>query len=63
MRVTIDDDKCHGHARCYALCPEIFEIDDLGYSHADHKDVPPEFQAKARLAVDSCPERAISIEE
>ena len=29
MRVTIDVDKCQGHNRCYALAPELFDVDDL----------------------------------
>lgn len=63
MRVSVDPDLCQGHNRCYALAPELFEIDDFGQSTAIVDNVPPELQDKARLAVANCPEFAISIEE
>jgi ferredoxin len=61
MRIKIDDDRCTGHGRCYALAPEVFEPDDEGHSIVLHVEVPPELEAKARLGVDNCPEQAISI--
>lgn len=64
MRVLIDSDKCQGHNRCYALAPELFDVDDYGNALVvGDGDVPPELQDKARLAVANCPEFAISIEE
>ena len=33
MRVHVDPEKCQGHNRCYALAPELFDVDDLGYAH------------------------------
>ena len=33
MRVHVDGDKCQGHNRCYAIAPELFDVDDLGYAH------------------------------
>ena len=33
MRVRVDDERCEGHGRCYALAPELFEPDDIGNSH------------------------------
>ena len=64
MQVHVDAEKCQGHNRCYALAPELFEIDDLGNSHElNGGEVPPELEDKARLAVANCPEYAISIDE
>lgn len=64
MRVKVDGDLCQGHNRCIAVAPEIFEADDLGYSHAKNGGlVPKELEEKARLAVRNCPERAITIVE
>jgi len=64
MRVHVDRDKCQGHNRCYALAPELFEIDDYGYSSEMNDGVVPEgLEEKARLAVANCPEFAISIGE
>lgn len=62
MRVTVDTEKCQGHARCWAICPDVFELDDLGFSFVQHKEVPPELEELARQAVDSCPEYAITVD-
>jgi ferredoxin len=37
--------------------------DEDGYAEAIHEIVPPEFEQLARVACDSCPERAIVLEE
>lgn len=64
MRVKVDGSKCQGHNRCFQLAPELFNIDDYGYSHERNEGaVPPELEEKARLAVANCPERAINIAE
>jgi ferredoxin len=64
MRVLVDSDKCQGHNRCYALAPELFDVDDLGQSVViGDGTVPAELADKARLAVANCPEFAISIVE
>jgi ferredoxin len=64
VRVHVDPEKCQGHNRCYALAPELFDIDDYGYSHELNDGAVPEgLEAKARLAEANCPEHAISISE
>ena len=64
MRIEIDNDRCTGHGRCYALAPEVFEPDNEGHSIVlCEEEVPPEYEAKARLGVDNCPEQAIAIIE
>ena len=30
MRVAVNSDLCQGHNRCYALAPELFDVDDYG---------------------------------
>lgn len=63
MRVHVDEEKCQGHNRCYALAPELFEVDDYGYAkEMGDGIVPPELEDKARLAVKNCPEYAITID-
>ena len=60
MKIRVDADKCQGHARCYGLAPELFEIDDYGQSTVvGDGSVPPELEDKARLAIANCPEYAI----
>ena len=64
MRVAVDPELCQGHNRCYALAPEVFDVDDFGNAMVrGDGTVPPEFEDKARLAIGNCPEYAISIVE
>lgn len=64
MRVYVDADKCQGHNRCYALAPELFDVDDYGNAIViGDGSVPSELEEKARLAVANCPEFAITISE
>lgn len=63
MKILVDSDKCEGHNRCYSLAPDLIEVDDYGYASAiGDGDVPPELADAAQLAVDNCPEYAITIE-
>jgi ferredoxin len=64
VRVRVDEDRCEGHGRCYALAPELFVPDDIGNSHeVGDGTVAVAMEHKARLAVANCPEHAITIEE
>lgn len=63
MKIKIDNERCTGHGRCYALAPEVFEPDDEGHSIVIAEEVPSEYESKARLGVENCPEQAISIVE
>ncbi len=64
MRVHVDAQKCQGHSRCYALAPELFDIDDYGNAHELNDGVVPAgLEARARLAQANCPEFAIIIHE
>jgi len=63
VRVTVDKDRCTGHARCAVFGPDIFELDDNGYCAIDTLEVPPGLADQARAGEANCPERAISIEE
>ncbi len=64
LRVTIDSEKCQGHNRCYALAPELFDVDEYGQASARNEGaVPAELEDKARLAEANCPEFAVHIEE
>jgi ferredoxin len=64
VKVRVDPDRCQGHNRCYALAPELFDVDDFGNaSEIGDGIVPADLFDKARLAVANCPEYAISIIE
>jgi len=62
MKVRVDPDRCQGHARCYALAPDLFDVDDYGQSAArGDGTVPAGREDAARLAAANCPEFAIEI--
>ena len=64
MRVQVDQAKCQGHNRCYAIAPEVFDVDDFGTAFALHDGVVPAgLEDKVRNAAANCPEFAIVIEE
>ena len=62
MKVTVDPDRCQGHARCWDICPEVFELDDEGHAFVSVEVVPTDLEANVQKAVDNCPERAITAE-
>ena len=62
MRVEVNTELCQGHNRCYALAPELFDVDDYGTAMViGDGTVPAELEEKARLAAANCPEYAISV--
>jgi ferredoxin len=62
--VHVDRERCQGHARCNALAPELFALDDLGNAHEIGDGVVPAgLEDKASLAQANCPELAIEIRE
>jgi ferredoxin len=64
MKVAVDRSACVGHAQCSAICPTVFSNDELGYAVVIHDGVvPAEAEDDAVLAVESCPEQAISVVE
>jgi ferredoxin len=64
MDVSVDPDKCTGHAQCNAAAPAIYSLDDDGYSSIGRqKAVAPHLEADARRGAANCPERAITVPE
>lgn len=60
-KVTVIPGKCQGHARCYALAPDFFDLDDEGYIDFAEKDVPEGADQKLiRRGTNACPERALT---
>jgi ferredoxin len=64
MKIHVDQDRCEGHGRCYALAPALIQPDDIGNGlEIGDGAVPPDQEKNARLAVANCPERAVIIED
>lgn len=62
MVITIDSTKCQGHNRCYALAPDLVDVDEFGQAQVRGDGVvPAAFLATASLLVANCPEFAIEL--
>jgi ferredoxin len=63
MKVSIDRERCEGHGRCYSVCPELFEPDEVGQGRPiGAGEVPKALARGARLAEANCPEHAVIVE-
>jgi ferredoxin len=63
-RIKVDRNRCQGHARCHALAPELFRLDELGNAHeVGDGTVPDGLADKAHLAGANCPELAVEVTE
>ncbi|WP_166908130.1 ferredoxin [Mycobacterium sp. DL440] len=63
MKVRLEQSKCVGHAQCYAVDPDLFPIDDSGYSILEPTEVGAEDEQLVRDGVAACPELALVLEE
>ena len=63
MKIRIDKAACAGNARCAAVAPDLFPLDDNGYIEVTEIDVPPGMEELARRGASACPERILVIED
>lgn len=63
VKIHVKKRECVGHARCAAVAPQLFILDDDGYIAQEVIDVPPGMEDLARRGAKACPERIITIEE
>jgi ferredoxin len=63
MKVRLEQSKCVGHAQCYAVDPDLFPIDESGYSILEERKVRPEDEQLTRDGVAACPELALILED
>ena len=61
MQARVDPERCEGHARCWGICPEVFDLDDEGHASVIVDEVPSALEDKVRNAAANCPERAITL--
>jgi ferredoxin len=62
--VKVDADKCQGHARCHALAPELFELDEFGNARVRGSGrITSALEDQAWIAKANCPELAVEIVE
>jgi ferredoxin len=62
LRYVLDADVCAGHGRCYALAPESFESDDVGYGRTLDVVHPADRRTAMEAVAMACPEEAITVE-
>ncbi len=62
VKVRLEKDKCAGHAQCFAVDPDLFPIDDQGYSTLEAHSVAPADSAQVHAGVAACPEMALVID-
>jgi ferredoxin len=62
VKVRVDLNLCVGHGRCYALAPDVFAADDFGHCEILTPEVEGALAEQARLGIENCPERAITLE-
>lgn len=67
MKIVIDEHRCKGHGRCYAIAPEVFApVDDDGHSGALLDELSAndaDLTAKVAEASANCPEYAIAVDQ
>ncbi|BBZ77091.1 ferredoxin [Mycolicibacterium anyangense] len=63
MKLSLDRSKCVGHAMCNAVDPELFPLDDSGYSTVEPYEVKAEDLATVEAGVGACPEKALILED
>ncbi|MDP3135121.1 MAG: ferredoxin [Burkholderiaceae bacterium] len=62
MKIRIDLERCKGHQACLRAAPQVFRINDEGFSQLANGDtVPPDMYEDVLIAADNCPEFAIEI--
>ena len=60
MKVCLNRSRCVGHAQCYAVDPDLFPIDNSGFSVVDEYEVRPKDVPVILDGVAACPESALS---
>ena len=59
--LSIDPEKCQGHAMCYLLAPDLFEVDDAGRGSVIDAVIDEAREPEAEIAMERCPESAIGL--
>jgi len=64
MKVVVKSELCEGYGNCARLAPEVFTLDDEGFSKPlNDGQVPEDQRARAEFAVGDCPMGAITSED
>lgn len=63
MRIQVDERNCCGHARCWVVASEFYQLDENGYNiyRGQTVEVPKDMEKAAQLGARACPDRVITI--
>lgn len=61
VKIAVDTAKCMGHARCNAVAPDAFDLDDEGNAVVTPGAVNVPLP-QLHNAAGSCPEQAIAVQ-
>ena len=63
MKVLVDRDRCEGNAKCVALAPAVFTVDDSDQVQMLIAAPGEEHRKAVEAAVARCPRQALMIED
>ncbi|MGE4304039.1 MAG: ferredoxin [Novosphingobium sp.] len=65
MQISVDGKNCCGHARCWVVAREFYNLDVDGYNifRGQTVNVPPGLENVARLGAKACPDKVIRVIE
>lgn len=63
MKIRVEKAQCVGNARCQAVAPQLYALDDDGYIATEGFDVAEGDERAARNGARACPERIIFVIE
>lgn len=63
MKIRVEKAQCVGNARCQAVAPQFYALDDDGYIATEGFDVAEGHERPARNGARACPERIIFVIE
>ena len=61
MRIKVHPGLCNGWGECHRWGREVYPLDADGTCEMRLLEVPPEYEADARLGAMACPEQAITV--
>ena len=63
IKIMVNVENCVGHARCEAVAPEVYQLNEDGFNVTPCKYVDNALKAQAIRGARACPEKVITIEE
>jgi ferredoxin len=63
IRIRVAVERCVGHARCAAVAPDVFVLDDEGYNRTAEQVIGADRRESALRGQRACPERIITVED